>query len=153
MIGQAVTLQLPQSCRKTSIGTRTRAVKTLPGDKQPFPPGVSANPGGRPRTDPEVKAILRQRGPDAIRTILEIMDNPAEETKHRLAAAVNIADRAYGKPVQSISGPDGEPLNVAFDLSQVTDEQLAVIVAAGRAIATQPGGAGSGTGGDRAPGG
>ncbi len=72
----------------------------MPGDKQPFAPGVSHNPGGRPRTDPEVKALLKQRGPDAVRAILAIMDADGTTLD---------ANRAYGKPVQAVEGTDDGP--------------------------------------------
>ena len=65
---------------------------------RPFPKGVSGNPGGRPKTDPEVKAILKAAAPDAARRLVEMMysDNP----KIAMWAITDILDRTQGKAIQ-----------------------------------------------------
>jgi hypothetical protein len=102
----------------------------MPGDKQPFPAGKSANPGGRPRVPPEVKALLRERGPDAIKKQLALMDSPDERIA--LAASVEIANRAYGKAMQPLMGEDGEPISIALNFDRMTDDQLQAFIALGR---------------------
>lgn len=71
--------------------------KRKPGGR-PFPKGVSGNPGGRPKTDPEVKAILKAAAPDAARRLVEMMysDNP----KIAMWAITDILDRTQGKAIQ-----------------------------------------------------
>lgn len=66
---------------------------------RPFPKGVSGNPGGRPKTDPEVKAILKAAAPDAARRLVEMMysDNP----KIAMWAITDILDRTQGKAIQA----------------------------------------------------
>ena len=65
---------------------------------RPFPKGVSGNPGGRPKTIPEVKEILKAGSPDAARTLVELLNS--EKDSIRLAAAQDILDRTQGKAIQ-----------------------------------------------------
>lgn len=75
--------------------------KKLPRGKA-FQPGASGNPVGRPkRTEEEFELIAacKSRSPAALAVIEEIMIN-GESDKTRLAAAIAVIERAYGKPVQ-----------------------------------------------------
>ena len=63
-----------------------------------FVKGVSGNPGGRPKTIPEVKEILKAASPDAVRTLVELLNS--EKDSIRLAAAQDILNRTQGKPLQ-----------------------------------------------------
>ena len=65
---------------------------------RPFPPGVSGNPSGRPKMNPEVKAILKAASPDAARALVELLDS--ENEKIKLLAAQDILDRTQGKAIQ-----------------------------------------------------
>ncbi len=65
---------------------------------RPFPKGVSGNPGGRPKSDPVVKEILKAASPDAARTLVELLNS--EKDSIRLAAAQDILDRTQGKAMQ-----------------------------------------------------
>lgn len=71
--------------------------KRKPGGR-PFPKGVSGNPGGRPKTDPEVKAILKAAAPDAARRLVEMMHSDNE--KIAMWAITDILDRTQGKAIQ-----------------------------------------------------
>ena len=71
--------------------------KRKPGGR-PFPKGVSGNPGGRPKTDPEVKAILKAAAPDAARRLVEMMYSDNE--KIAMWAITDILDRTQGKAIQ-----------------------------------------------------
>ena len=74
-----------------------QATKAKPRGR-PFPKGVSGNPGGRPKTIPEVKEILKAASPDAARTLVELLNS--EKDSIRLAAAQDILDRTQGKAIQ-----------------------------------------------------
>ena len=63
-----------------------------------FQKGVSGNPGGRPKGNPEVKAILKAASPDAARALVELLKS--EKDSIRLAAAQDILDRTEGKAIQ-----------------------------------------------------
>src|SRR5262245_2920466 len=51
---------------------------------------VSGNPGGRPRQDPEVRALCEKFTPAAIATLAEIMGNKKAQPSARVAAAMAI---------------------------------------------------------------
>jgi len=62
----------------------------MPGKGRPFPKGVSGNPGGRPKRDPEVRALCEKFTPDAIKTLAEIMGDKKAQPSARVAAAMAI---------------------------------------------------------------
>ena len=85
----------------------------MPGPARPFPPGQSANPGGRARdTDEtrEAKALARAATPGAVRRLIEITGS--DDEKAAISACNAILDRGLGKPVQEITGEDGDPIRV-----------------------------------------
>ncbi len=63
-----------------------------------FAPGVSGNPGGRFKIDPEVKAILKGKCPDCARRLVEFVDDPNKQLA--MLAITEIFNRIYGKPSQ-----------------------------------------------------
>lgn len=80
---------------------------------RPFPPGVSGNPGGRPKNTPLASAyrdLLDKKFPDdpAGRTYAQVLAERVLNTalspsdKDAIAAAREVADRAEGKPLQSV---------------------------------------------------
>lgn len=100
-----------------------------------FPKGNNANPSGRPKRALEVRVVeidvrrySREQGREAVDMMIELMrgrlivDAGTPEAPKptvmvvgaatRLAAAVEILDRGYGKPAQSveIAGKDGGPI-------------------------------------------
>jgi hypothetical protein len=81
--------------------TRGRKPPT-PDPKNLFKPGQSGNPGGRRAIDPLVKKLLADATPDAVRTIIDMASNPKTPPRERLAAAMGIMERMYGKAVQPI---------------------------------------------------
>jgi hypothetical protein len=75
---------------------------TLP-DRRPngtMLPGHSANPGGRPRVVAELRDLARAHTPDALKRLVELLHSKNEHTA--LAAARELLDRGYGKPVQAV---------------------------------------------------
>jgi Family of unknown function (DUF5681) len=62
----------------------------MPGKGRPFQKGVSGNPGGRPKCDPEVRALCEKFTPDAIKTLAEIMKDKASQPSARVTAAMAI---------------------------------------------------------------
>lgn len=64
-----------------------------------FQKGVSGNPGGRPKGNPEVKEILKAASPDAARALVELLNSDKDSI--RLAAAQDILDRTQGKAIQA----------------------------------------------------
>lgn len=64
-----------------------------------FQKGVSGNPGGRPKGNPEVKEILKAASPEAARVLVELLHS--EKDSIRLTAAQDILDRTEGKAIQA----------------------------------------------------
>ena len=72
---------------------------------RPFKPGESGNPGGRPKDTDEVKEgkeMLRRAMPEAVRAVVEVLNNPEAKVSERLTAATIILDRVLGKAAQPI---------------------------------------------------
>ena len=66
-----------------------------------FVKGVSGNPGGRPKGNPEVKEILKAASPEAARVLVSLLHS--EKDSIRLTAAQDILDRTEGKAIQAQS--------------------------------------------------
>ena len=75
----------------------------MPGKGRPFQKGVRGNPGGRPKVLGDVQELARQRSPEAINTLVTIMQNEKAPPAARVVAANSLLDRGYGKPTQPIS--------------------------------------------------
>jgi Family of unknown function (DUF5681) len=102
-------------------------------------PGQSGNPSGLPK-DPakieakkviaDVKAMAREAAPKAIETLTAIMEDKDKSAPARVAAAVAILDRGYGRPQQNVEvGPPGafERLNDAELDAYIAREARAIL--------------------------
>ena len=79
-------------------------------------PGQSGNPGGRPKEVGHVRELARQWTEQAIQTLADIMQDPSQPARARVAAAESLLDRGYGKPTQPIAGDDAmDPIRVALE--------------------------------------
>jgi hypothetical protein len=76
-----------------------------------FPPGVSGNPRGRPKTLSGIQQLARDYSQPALEKLVRLMQHGKPHAV-QLSAAVAIIDRAWGKPVQAVehAGPEGERL-------------------------------------------
>lgn len=73
-------------------------------------PGTSGNPGGRPTAQEGVRELARALTSDALRALREVALRGRSESA-RVAAAVALLDRAWGKPVTEAAtvDPEGVP--------------------------------------------
>ncbi len=62
-----------------------------------FKKGQSGNPSGRPKDVHKLASVARSYAPNAIDTIVEIMNDPNEHGQVRLTAASILLDRGFGK--------------------------------------------------------
>lgn len=67
-----------------------------------FKKGTSGNPSGRPKTDPEVKELLKGATYDAVNLMIQTMHDEEQEMKLRISIAESIVNRVLGKPTQQI---------------------------------------------------
>jgi hypothetical protein len=88
---------------KSSTGA---AMRRVPG--RPFKPGRSGNPLGRRPIAPEVKALARQYGAEAIAKLVTLMRHAPDE-RTQLAAARELLNRGYGRVPFSVEH-SGAPL-------------------------------------------
>ena len=90
---------------------------------------------GRPPGTPNKKAYTGQAmniaklaqdyGPDALRTLAEVMNNGDASDAARVAAANALLDRGFGRPPQSLNvKPE---VRHSIDLTKLTDEELAIM--------------------------
>lgn len=74
-------------------------------------PGAGRKPGVPNKASGEIRAMAQQHGPQALVELARLASE-AESEQARLGAIREILDRAYGKPVQMVSGdPDGVPVS------------------------------------------
>ena len=104
-------------------------------------PGESGNMSGRPKRKPLTDAyaalldkpipsdMARQLKLDESTTYAEViaMSLLREAVKGKVNAAAELADRVEGRVVQTVSGPDGGPIQVDVTARELTDEELAAI--------------------------
>ena len=84
---------------------------------QGFRKGRSGNPGGRPKAAYDIQALARQHGPEAIHTLVGCLKDP----KHKVAAAIALLDRGFGKATQPVSGDaNGVPIAYSFRWADAT---------------------------------
>nr|DAH38446.1 MAG TPA: hypothetical protein [Caudoviricetes sp.] len=73
-------------CRDATTGRFTKGNKT----------------GGRKRIPDDIKKMLREASPDAVKLLIDTMNNKKEATDLRIKCAEKILERVYGKTVQPI---------------------------------------------------
>lgn len=86
-------------------------------------------PGRKPITTRErmsraqMERFAREHAATALGALVEIATTGESEAA-RVTAADKLLDRGYGKAAQPITGEDGGPVQVAYDLSRLSIEQL-----------------------------
>lgn len=83
-------------------GNSEKTEKKQKGKGNPFKPGQSGNPNGRPKIPQEFKDLAKTKSLDALHRVIEIMENPDSDKKDVLRASEMIMDRAWGKATQPI---------------------------------------------------
>ncbi len=100
------------------------------GRGRPFSPGVSGNPGGRPRVPRDVRQALRIHTPEAIDTLVRVMRTASPSLALRAAEA--ILDRAWGRPPWPENHADCKPFAV-----MPADERLRCLTAIAERLQSQ----------------
>ena len=81
-------------------------------DNGRFAPGISGNPGGRPKLPAEMREIFQAKAPEAFEVLCKHLN--AKDPRVAVAAATQILDRAYGRPVQQVDANINEDSNVRY---------------------------------------
>lgn len=67
-----------------------------------FLKGFSGNKSGRPAVVTELQKLARAQTPAALGTLVEVMTDAASPPNARVAAAVALLDRGYGRPSNAV---------------------------------------------------
>ena len=95
-----------------------------------FKPGKSGNPGGRLKgvsklVVADVRALARTYGEDAIEALVSIMGNAKTPPAARVAAAIAVLDRGWGKPSQRMDMAGGLTLESLIMANLIPDRRRA----------------------------
>ena len=105
-----------------------------------FAKGQSGNPGGRSAGLTHLRELAREKTELALSVLSEVAERGESESA-RVAAAVHLLDRGWGKPAQAITGEDGEgPVQVAVILSDIDRAKALAALVAKAQIAHKPDG-------------
>ncbi len=79
----------------------------------------SPKTGGRQKGSPnkttaEIRKAAQEHGPAALKKLAALVES--EDERVAVGACNAILDRAYGRPVQALSGPDGEKPAASFTM-------------------------------------
>ena len=93
-----------------------------------FKPGVSGNPGGKPKAIVEVQTLAREHSREAIEGLVRILRDEKTPPVAVVAAANALLDRAWGRPMQAVQhtgsiGGLGAILDAAFSRIESEDDQ------------------------------
>ncbi|MCG3201231.1 MAG: hypothetical protein NFCOHLIN_01097 [Gammaproteobacteria bacterium] len=73
-----------------------------------FRPGQSGNPRGRPKVNKTLRDLARSCTEDALKALVEVMNDRRAAPLARVVAATAILDRGWGKPESSLTLNPGE---------------------------------------------
>ena len=93
-----------------------------------FRPGVSGNPGGRPKG--VRRRVQELVGPDAdaiIGFMVAVMTDDRERTRDRLESAKWLADRGFGRAAPAADS-ELESGRTKLDLSKLSDDELNLLI-------------------------
>jgi hypothetical protein len=89
-----------------------------------FVPGVSGNPGGRPRGAYALREQVRTMTPELVKELFAIALDSRAPAGARVKATAVLLDRGFGRPARA------EPIPAATDdLSKLSDAELIELIA------------------------
>lgn len=80
-----------------------------------FVKGVSGNPSGRPKTDPEIRDMLKASCPQAVKLLVDTLNNNDADMTLRIKIAESITDRVLGKAIQGIDATVNGEMSIIID--------------------------------------
>jgi len=99
-----------------------------------FRPGVSGNPNGRPKRGLALAEVVRDKtrdGEDPVEFLLRVMKGQIKHARvsDRIAAATELLNRGFGKPLQEVDVGLGHR---SHSLAGLSRDDLMVLVEEGR---------------------
>lgn len=85
-------------------------------------PGQSGNPNGRPKPEVDIAALARKHGPRCIEVAARLLGSKDE--KMRLAAAIALLDRGFGRPKQEIETTGNATIELHLVAARVISQEL-----------------------------
>lgn len=89
--------------------------------------GAGRKKGSKDKLTKELKMTLtelaQQHTADAVKTLVEVMNNKQETGSARIAASNSILDRGWGKPIQGVVNVDPDKTDLPFDGWQIARVQ------------------------------
>jgi len=82
-------------------------------------PGAGRKPGVPNKLTADIKALAAQYGPEALETLVRIM-NEGESEQARISAAKELLDRGYGRPAQALELYRGREVRVIVNRGGTT---------------------------------
>ena len=86
-------------------------------------PGQSGNPRGREPALVDIAALARKHGPKAIEIVAGLMVRDPD-SKVRLAAAIALLDRGFGRPKQEIETTGNQTIELHLVAARVISQEL-----------------------------
>ncbi|MBV8458414.1 MAG: hypothetical protein JO122_17570 [Acetobacteraceae bacterium] len=107
-------------------GNIARARDLVPGLNggqflEPWKPGESGNPSGRPAGLRAVQRAAREKTPDALRYLARVIDDDGGDRRSGIVAAQTILTWAYGKPPEF--DPKEDRQGAKIDITRLPREQ------------------------------
>jgi hypothetical protein len=99
--GEPNNVDITVHTQETSVGEHIVKRDATTGH---WAPGSSGNANGRPKFNPEVKALLWDGVPKAIKFCIGILENDGAETKDRLIASRMLLEWGLSKPSADLPG-------------------------------------------------
>jgi hypothetical protein len=93
-----------------------------------FRPGQSGNPNGTSRALLDFSAAAREHAPEYLQALLKSLKSSNWRERH--SALGMLLDRSFGKPVQQLTGADGQPVSFLhlFAVREVGERVIAELM-------------------------
>jgi hypothetical protein len=92
-----------------TVANNNQTTKTGGITGKGFQKGQSGNPTGRPKAPKEFSELAKNKSVDALKTLIELMENMKTKANDRIKAAEIVIAYGVGKPLQQVdlSSSDG----------------------------------------------